>query len=309
MDSQDMIMFLTIAQHENLTRAAEELGVTQPHLTRRLKRMEQQLGVQLFTREKKRLHITKEGSYLMRQCRQMLQFEEKTVAQLHEMSEGTSGRIYIGAIETASTVYLPEWIEGFSGGSPKVSYHIWTANTEDVIERLRRHLIDIALIRTAVSPDRQDAQSHEGHQSHQYGSIRIATERWTAVVSAENPLCAKDGDITLEDLSRERLIVPTTRCAEIRQGFEKAGLPVDIFCEFSPLMNALVLVEKNLGVAILPESALANGAGRGLVAKPLCEETLSEVRLIWRNDGGLSAAERNFIAYIKDRQAGHESRE
>ena len=106
MDIRDMEIFLKIAEYENVSHAAAELHIAQPHLTHRLKMLEQDLGTELFTREKKRLHITEEGRYLQQQCRQMLRLKAKTEEQIRQMQDGYRGRIFIGAIETAGTIYL-----------------------------------------------------------------------------------------------------------------------------------------------------------------------------------------------------------
>ena len=151
------------------------------------------MGVSLFTREKKRLHITREGVYLVHQCREMLSLEEETRNRLLEMSQGTAGRIYLGAIETAGTVFLPDWIEGFQKRYPLVRYYIWTANSEDVVERLRHHLIDLALIRTKFDKE-------------QYEGMPIGQERWIALISRDHPLARKKEKLSLEELSQESLI-------------------------------------------------------------------------------------------------------
>ena len=295
MDLQNMKVFLKIAEYENLSRASDELHIAQPHLTRQLKAMEKDMGVSLFTREKKRLHITREGVYLVHQCREMLSLEEETRNRLLEMSQGTAGRIYLGAIETAGTVFLPDWIEGFQKRYPLVRYYIWTANSEDVVERLRHHLIDLALIRTKFDKE-------------QYEGMPIGQERWIALISRDHPLARKKEKLSLEELSQEFLIIPTTRSREIRDWFGDAGLSANIFCEFSPLMNALVMAERNLGIAILPESAIVHFKMHPVVIRQLQKEVVTEVSLIWRKDNTLSGAEQKFVEYVREVKANDENK-
>ena len=295
MDLQTMRVFLKIAEYENLSRASEELHIAQPHLTRLLKAIEKDVGISLFTREKKRLHITREGIYLAHQCREMLSLEEETRNRLLEMSQGTAGRIYLGAIESAGTVFLPDWIEGFQKRYPLVRYYIWTANSEDVVKRLRHHLIDLALIRTKFDNER-------------FEGLSIEQERWVALISRDHPLARKKEKLSLEELSRESLIIPTTRSREIRKWFGDAGLSANIFCEFSPLMNALVMAERNLGIAILPESAIVHFRRHPVVVRQLQKEVVSEVSLIWRKDDTLSGAEQKFVEYIREAKANDENK-
>ncbi|WP_297862058.1 LysR family transcriptional regulator substrate-binding protein [uncultured Acidaminococcus sp.] len=225
----------------------------------------------------------------------MLSLEEETRNRLLEMGQGTAGRIYLGAIETAGTVFLPDWIEGFQKRYPLVRYYIWTANSEDVVERLRHHLIDLALIRTKFDKE-------------QYEGMPIGQERWIALISRDHPLARKKEKLSLEELSQESLIVPTTRSREIREWFEDAGLSANIFCEFSPLMNALVMAERNLGIAILPESVIVHFKMHPVVVRQLQKKVVTEVSLIWRKDNTLSGAEQKFVEYVREVKGNDENK-
>lgn len=294
MDIRDMEIFLKIAEYENVSRAAAELHIAQPHLTHRLKLLEQDLGTELFTREKKRLHITEEGRYLQQQCRQMLQLKTKTEEQIHQMQDGYRGRIFIGAIETAGTIYLPRWISGFRRKYPSVSYCLWTANSPDVVERMDRGLLDVALIRSIYDRDKFDG-------------IHIRKEAWMVVLSSEHPLASKEGAITFRELAEEPLVVPTSRAEEVRSWFEAEGLRANIMCEFSPLMNAIVLAERNLGVAILPDRSLAYFSDHNVIQKPIEKERFTDLYLIWKKNATLSRSAQHFIDYVREDLAGNET--
>ena len=88
MDIKVLRNFLKIAEYENITRAAAELHIAQPHLTRQLHALEQELGVTLFVREKKRLHITDEGRFLRQQAIHITDLADKTATQLLDMKSG-----------------------------------------------------------------------------------------------------------------------------------------------------------------------------------------------------------------------------
>lgn len=78
MDLRVLRNFLKIAELENITQASRELNVAQPHLTRQIKTLEEELGVELFIRDKKRLHITEEGKFLKQQAEQIFKLVNKT---------------------------------------------------------------------------------------------------------------------------------------------------------------------------------------------------------------------------------------
>ncbi len=287
MDLKELSNFLKIAEYENVTRASQELHIAQPHLTRQLQNLEQELGVTLFIREKKRLHITDEGRFLKQQAEQILGLARKTKEQIAEMESGINGTLYIGSIETVGTLYLPQWISGFKSIYPKVRYNLWSGNSNDVIERLEHGLIDVALVR-------------EPFDKNKYESIPVINEEWIVLMNKSHALAKDSRYISLEQLSHEELLVPTQRIDEISQWFNKKGLESNIICGFSPLMNAIVMAQNNLGIAILPESCRKMLLTDDVIVKELSEKKYSNVSFIWRNQYELSGVARRFLDYVKE---------
>ncbi len=287
MDLKELSNFLKIAEYENITKASAELHIAQPHLTRQLHNLEEELGVSLFVREKKRLHITDEGRFLKQQAEQMLALAEKTKEQIAEMETGISGTLYIGSIETVGTIYLPQWISGFKNCYPKVRYNLWSGNSTDVIEKIEKGLLDVALVRAPFDTDKFD-------------SFHILDEKWIVLLNKNHPL-AQNGSasVSLNELSNEELLVPTQRINEITDWFVSRQLMSTIVCGFSPLMNAIVMVQNNLGIAILPESCKRMAHNGDIIIKDLSENMQSEVFVIWRKGYGLSSVAKRFLDFIK----------
>ena len=285
MDIKVLRNFLKIAEYENITRAAAELHIAQPHLTR----LEQELGVTLFVREKKRLHITDEGRFLRQQALHITDLADKTATQLLDMKAGLSGTLYLGAIETVGMIYLPTWIEGFRAQYPDVKYNLWSGNSTDVMERLAKHLVDIALIR-------------EPYDANLYEAIHLLDERWMVLVHPAHRLAVPAKRfVTWEELSQEELMVPTQRIEEIAGWFAEKELTCRITCAFSPLTNAVAMVEHNLGVAILPDSACHALRGRNLKAIPIEDSPTSGVAVLWHRQTELTGVTERFIAYLRER--------
>lgn len=286
MELRELENFLKIAEYENITRAARELNIAQPHLTRQLQALEQELGVQLFVRERKRLHITEEGRFLRQQAGQMLRLADKTRVQIAEMESGLSGTLYIGSIETVGTVYLPQWIAGFKEQYPQIHYNLWSANSTDVIERLGKGLLDIGLVRAPFDTDA-------------YDSLHVLDEEWVVLLHKDRALAQTGSEeLTLEELAGEELLVPTQRIPEIAGWFEARGLTSNIICGFAPLMNAIVMAESDLGVAILPESCLRMVYSDNIVVRHLAERPTSSVSFVWRRQYELPGAARRFLEFV-----------
>ena len=285
MDIKVLRNFLKIAEYENITRAAAGLHIAQPHLTRQLHALEQELGVTLFVREKKRLHITDEGRFLRQQALHITDLADKTATQLLDMKSGLSGTLYFGAIETVGMIYLPTWIEGFRAQYPDVKYNMWSGNSTDVMERLAKHLVDIALIR-------------EPYDANLYEAIHLLDEQWMVLMHPSHRLAVQAKHfVTWEELSQEELMVPTQRSG----WFAEKELPCRITCAFSPLANAVAMVEHNLGVAILPDSACHALHGRNLKAIPIEDSPTSGVAVLWPCQTELTGVTERFIAYLRER--------
>lgn len=283
MDIKVLRNFLKIAEYENITKAAAELHIAQPHLTRQLHALEQELGVTLFIREKRRLHITEEGRFLRQQAAHITDLANKTATQLLNMRSGISGTLYLGAIETVGMIYLPVWIEGFRAQYPDVKYNLWSGNSIDVMERLAKHLVDIALIR-------------EPYDAKLYEAIHLLDEQWMVLMHPSHRLAVQAKHfVTWEELSQEELMVPTQRSG----WFAEKELPCRITCAFSPLANAVAMVEHNLGVAILPDSACHALHGRNLKAIPIEDSPTSGVAVLWHRQTELTGVTKRFIEYLK----------
>lgn len=286
MDLKDLNNFLKVAEYENITKAAKELHMAQPHLTRQIKNLEQELGVELFVREKKRLHISDEGRFLKQQAQQLLGIVDKTKEQILEMKLGMSGTLYIGSIETTGTIYLPQWIAGFKKKYPKINYNLWSGNSKDVIERLDEGLLDLAFVREPFDQDK-------------YDSFPVIDEEWVVLMNKHHPLAQSNNYIYLEELEKEELLVPTQRINEISNWFYKKNLQCHIICGFSPLMNAIVLVENNLGIAILPESCKKAISSKKIMIKNFTEKRYSTVSLIWKKQYEIPHVIKSFIDYVE----------
>lgn len=289
MDLRVLKNFLKIAELENVTQASKELNVAQPHLTRQIKALEEELGIRLFMREKKRLHITDEGKFLKQQTEQIFELLDKTEQQIREMQSQIQGTLFIGAIESVAMSQLPVIISDFKQSYPDVKYNIWSANSSDVAERVEKGLLDLAIVR-------------EPFDKEKFEYIHLFDEKWAVFFGKENIFTQKSSDkISLRELSNTELLVPAQRVEEIERWFSEKKLKADIKCAFSPIINGIELIKQEIGVAILPESIWNNIYHKDIYKKELAENKITEVSLIWKKDIELSVISKKFLEFIKNR--------
>lgn len=148
--------FLMVAREENITKAAIRLHMTQPTLSRQLIQLEGELGVKLFHRSKHSIILTEEGLLLKRRAQEILSLVEKTKEEFIQNEEELAGEIAIGCGETQNMSYLSEKMYQFRKQYPLVSFQIYSADADDIKERIEQGILDIGLLMEPVDISKYD---------------------------------------------------------------------------------------------------------------------------------------------------------
>ena len=137
--------FLTVAKEQSFTKAAEQLHITQPTLSRQMTALEDELGITLFLRTWKRTTLTDEGILLKRRALEILNLEEKTLKELKGKEDVVEGTITIGCGEFAAVETLARICKTYKEKYPLVQIALHTATADTVYEMMKKGLVDIAL--------------------------------------------------------------------------------------------------------------------------------------------------------------------
>ncbi len=245
MELRTLKYFLTIVEEGNITRAAEKLCIAQPPLSRQMKLLEEELQVKLFLRGKRQIQLTEAGRLLQQRAAEILFLTERTQQQLGKLSGLEEGMISIGATEACGAGLLSEILYHFHEKFPGIRLQIWSGNGDEVHDRLEKNLVDMGIMRGPFNMEKCD-------------SIFLRSEPWIAVFGKDYPLsgCAETEEIELSCLKDEPLFIPMRESVqeEISDWFNQCFTQKNILCRYSSLTTVIGLVEKNLGVAICPES-------------------------------------------------------
>ena len=289
MELRTLRYFITVAQELNITRAAEKLNMSQPPLSNQIRGLEEELGVRLFIRGKRRLTLTDEGSLLLRRAVQLLDLADKTRQELATMKDGVSGTICLGMVEGRAPYLSARWIAGFREEFPLVRYSLWNGSSDDVLDRLHKGLADLAVIAAPY-----DTEHLEG--------FSVGREPWVAVISRNHPLAQQPGDqLPLSALVGQPLIVPSrkSRIEAIRDWFGEIGAEPDILCEMSNYVDAVALAEQNVGVSIFPQTTYT--PNDLVVSKVITQPARqAEYVLVWSKEQRPSGLVQAFIDYVQD---------
>jgi DNA-binding transcriptional LysR family regulator len=236
--------FLEVARRGSVSRAAESLFITQPTLTARLHALERELGTSLFLRTPHGMRLTDAGRAWMPFAERALRALVDGRDALQQVLSASAGHLMIAAAPAVSTYVLPELLEQFVAVHPRVEVSVRTGHSEDVVDLVLRDEVQIGLGRSIRHPDLELRPFH--------------TEELVLVCAPEHPF-SKRQSVPMAEVARQKLIMfdRVSSYYEITQGaFLSAGVKLRGMMELDSIEAAKKMVERGLGVALLPSSAV-----------------------------------------------------
>ncbi|MEK7723478.1 MAG: LysR substrate-binding domain-containing protein [Acidobacteriota bacterium] len=245
MDLQQLKYFLELADELHFWKTSEKVFITQSALSRQIKSLENELGFQLFERDKRNVKLTAAGEFLKTEFTKILTDVESVTRHAKQISDGEIGTICIGHPASITFSVLPEILSKVSQKHPNIVAQMTEVDVIDVDSSLLTHRIDIAF-------------SRELPKSKKLASKLLLTENFALVVSANHPINQKK-KINLSDLKDERFVLPSLagkseHAAQLRAIFAEAGFAPHVHFESDFGSTLLGLVAKGLGVSLMPFS-------------------------------------------------------
>ena len=285
--------FLTVAKEQSFTKAAEQLHITQPTLSRQMAAFEEDLGITLFIRNGKKISLTDEGILLKRRALEILNLEERTLEELKGKEEVVEGTITIGCGEFAAVETLAKICKTYKEKYPLVQIVLHTATADAVYEMMNKGLVDIALFMEPVDTEGLDY-------------IRITDcDHWCVGMRPDDPLAEKEF-IKKEDLIGKPLILPERMNvqSELANWFGKDFSKLQIAFTSNLGTNAGVMAANGLGYPISIEGAATKYWREDiLVQRRISPEITTSMVIVWRRNIPYSLAVRKMIEEINAFQA------
>lgn len=271
MNIQQLEYLVALDTHRQFVSAAASCYVTQPALSMQLQRLEEELGVLLFDRKKKRLEPTAVGAKVVQQARQVLR-EVQLLREVVQVERGELvGDVRLGIIPTLAPYLVPLFLVALAERHPRLRVHVEEQQSEELVRRLKAHELDVGLLITPLD----DTQLRE---------VPLLEEPFLGYVSASHPLAAH-ATLRPADLPGEGLWL-------LEQGhcFRNQVLTI---CAPSPdatraysyesgsIETLKALVRRNHGYTLVPElSVLAEAAHDPLIKRFEAPEPVREVSLV-----------------------------
>ena len=287
--------FEALARVGHFTRAADELYLAQPSLSRQIAALEADLGAELFHRGSSGATLTNAGELLLPIARRMLGDAQTAREKMDELSGLHRGRVRLGAPPTLCVSLVADVLAAFRSAHPGVELHITEGGSRFLVEALNEGALDLALVVTrAVNPTVPGTEL-----------IPLLAEELVVVSAAGS---AMPEELTLKELAHIPQVA-FNRSYDLRvatdAAFSAAGLETVVAVEGAEMDAVLRFVERGLGVAVVPAMVVHDRPG--LRSARLVSPSLTRtVNLARRNDVGPSAAAaamQQFVFDIVDRLA------
>ena len=236
--------FLTVARELSFTRAADQLHITQPTLSRQIAALEEELDTRLFNRSGKHIYLTDDGILLKRRALEIIDLEVRTIEEIKGENEAVDGTVTIGCGEFAAVETLAEICRRYRQKYPLVQIALHTGTADAVYEMINQGLVDIALFMEPVSTENFDY-------------IRVVNQdHWVVGMRPDDPLAEKEY-IEKEDLLDKPLILPERLGvqSELANWFGEDFSRLHIAYTSNLGTNAAVLASKGLGYFVSIEGA------------------------------------------------------
>ena len=274
MEIRTLRSFLAVAREGNVTRAARQLHITQPALSRQLSELERELGCELLIREPRGVTLTEEGMILRKRADEIVSLADRTEREVRSPMAEVEGDVWIGGGESRAMQLIARIAAEFKVVHPGIRFRIHSGNGVDVLERVDKGLLDFGVV------------FGEGLDDDRHESIKLPHEdRWGVLMLRNHPLAERES-ITLDDLRGERLVVSgEIDGATDRDSLSQHRVPLqgcDIAATYTLLYNGSLFVEEGLGIALCFDGIVRTGEGTPFAYAPLEDVPPVSSYLIWK---------------------------
>lgn len=269
MELAQLQYFRTVARTEHVTRAAEELQITQPALSRAMSRLERDVGVSLFDHHGRSVQLNRYGRAFLQHVERALGALDEGRRELVDMADREAGILSFGFAHALGTRIVPDLIAGFRHEHPRARFQLMQNASHIILAELESGEVDLALVSPVPST------------SARIECVELASEELLLAVPPDHRL-AKRGSVALSQLHDETFVC-------LREGYGLRTL-TDQFCAQAGFMPKIAfegeeiatlrgLVAVGLGVAIIPAAVSAAESTPQLrISSPVCRRSIG---LLW----------------------------
>ena len=290
MDFYQLLYFRKVAEARSVSRAAEELLITQPAVSKQMKALEDELGEKLFDRIGKKVFLTKAGDVLYAYADRILRSVDDAGKAVKALSEGCSGELLIGTSDHISIHRLPHVLKSYITAFPKVGLKLRCQRSETILGMVRKNVVDIGVI-TLPGPEKNLV------------SRVIWEDPMSLVFPRKHPLESLK-TIRLRDTLVYGMILPergTTTRKAIDSAFARRKMAPDVAMEVAYIETIKGLVKAGLGISILPDKAVEQEVKANVLVKAGIQDASfsRSLGVVYLKDKFLSRPATEFLKWLE----------
>ncbi|GFN31272.1 LysR family transcriptional regulator [Paenibacillus xylaniclasticus] len=285
---EDMLAFAVVVEQSSMNKASAQLNLSQPALSRRIAKLEEELGIELFRRIGKRLELTRVGQLTYEYALELRTLHQR---YLHTVSgfrtEGPT-EVTIGASLTTLQTTLPDFIKSLNESHPDLDIKAVTGKTHEIVSLVRERKVDFGIVASRI----QDAQLH---------CVPLFDDH-LVLVMPRNQFVTDRGPMTIDELNGLPVILFTKGTwyrSLTDELFSKYSLEPDVRMEIDSFEAILRLLATCRAATLLPSSYVRQQMldDNDLIVSPLreLEETKRTTSLIYAIPSGLSPAVKLWV--------------
>ena len=289
MDIKQISYFMAVAQEGSFSRAAEKLEVSQPTLSMAVKKLEEELGAELFYSFNRRQNLTDEGLRLKEGAAKLLEVYQETIENVKLSDHVGSGVVTLGLSPLFGACFFGDLIPSFAAAYPDIKINMIEDGANKIDELVEKGEVDLAV---TLNTERTAS----------FASCHFSTQRNVALLHKKHPL-ANAKSITVTDLKEDSFAIFNQDFIlnrQIMSACHAAGFRPKIALLSSQWDFMVELVSRNRAVFILPKPVLDKHPDPNVVCVPLMDSMKYwDIVLAWNKQKYMSKSCRLFLEYIR----------
>ena len=276
MELRHLRYFVAVADELSFTRGAEKLRIAQPSLTRQIRDLEDELGVRLLDRTKKKVTLTKEGEFFLERSKRLLGLSDELVQGVHELDHKVSHTVNIGYVANPFHRVLPASLTAFEKEFPDISINLFGVPSAEQVIAVKDGKLDVGFVGLLEATEDRDLQF-----------LLVGSHKAVVVMPRSNAR-ARKGVINLPDLAQTFFVALSEKCYPgyarwFKSIWERLGMRAKIVQTVDNDSALIQSVRSGLGIAVVPEQ-IRDVPHENVIIKGVAPPTLFPSTIVWRKD-------------------------
>jgi DNA-binding transcriptional LysR family regulator len=286
------LVFHEVAKFKSFSRAAENLFVSQPAVSKHIRQLEQKLGMGLIRRGRGGFDLTEAGEMLFKQTHKICNHLQEIESVLDNLKKDHHGLLKIGTTESYSKCLMPKLLSGFQTSHPSIKITLEVGNSEEIEKGLLDYKNDIGLIGLAKA-------------SSKFESVPFLKEELVLIVSPDHPL-GKRKAVSLKEIEGYPFIIrakgSTTRRI-LFHAYEEFKIHPSLLIEAGSSEFIKQWVSEGKGVSVIVKRLGEDEERRGMIKMiPLLEKLYLEVAVLYLKEERANPTIKTFIQYMESKK-------